>query len=190
MKEKRDRGALVDMTADTATLSRQPPLAARLALNPDGVLEQIAREYAVSTLEVVRNLLPDHSTIVGGERMEEILADVTSWGDIVVIVHTRDIVLECKGPLPPGSFARGYYNLHGESPIGGHIRAENCAHIAFVSRPFMGRPSRSVQFFNADGEAMFKIFVGRDAAREFIPEQVTRFEALRERCRQAARSGA
>jgi len=177
------------MTVDTAEQNARQPLAARLALNPDGVLEQIAREYGVSTLEVVRSLPPDHRTIFGGERMEEILADITAWGDIVFIVHTRDIVLECKGPLPPGSLARGYFNLHGESPIGGHIRAESCASIAFVSRPFMGRPSCSVQFFNGDGEAMFKIFVGRDAARELIPAQVAKFEALRERCHEAARSG-
>lgn len=178
------------MTVETAPENMRRPLAARLALNADGVLEQIAREYNVSTLEVVRNLLTEHRAIVAGESLAEILEDVTSWGDIVFIVHTPDIVLECKGPLPPGSFARGYFNLHGDSPIGGHIRADNCAHIAFVSRPFMGRASRSIQFFNAAGEAMFKIFVGRDAARELIGEQVTKFDALRERCRQAAGSGA
>ena len=71
--------------------------------------------------------------------------------------------------------------MHGDSPIGGHIKAENCKEIAFVARPFMGRESRSLQFFNADGEAMFKIFVARDAARELIPEQVAKFDALRAR---------
>jgi heme iron utilization protein len=163
--------------------SERKPLAARLALNPDGILEQIAREYSVSTLEVVRNLLPDQRTIAQGERFAEILADVTTWGEILFIVHTPDIVLECKGALPPGDFARGYFNLHGDSPIGGHVRAENCQAIAFVSRPFMGRASCSIQFFNAAGEAMFKIFVGRDAARELLPEQVQIFEALRTRIR-------
>jgi putative heme iron utilization protein len=39
----------------------------------------------------------------------------------------------------------------------------------------------SVQFFNAAGDAMFKIFVRRDAARELIPDQVAKFEALRTR---------
>jgi heme iron utilization protein len=163
--------------------SERKPLAARLALNPDGILEQIAREYSVSTLEVVRNLLPDQRTIAQGERFAEILADVTTWGEILFIVHTPDIVLECKGALPPGDFARGYFNLHGDSPMGGHVRAENCQAIAFVSRPFMGRASCSIQFFNAAGEAMFKIFVGRDAARELLPEQVQKFEALRTRIR-------
>jgi putative heme utilization carrier protein HutX len=90
-------------------------------------------------------------------------------------------VLECAGKLPPGAFARGYFNLHGDGPIGGHIKAGNCTHIAFVSRPFMGRPSRSVQFFNAAGEAMFKVFVRRDAERNLLADQVARFDALRKR---------
>ncbi len=177
------------MTVDIIAESGRKPLAARLALNPDGILEQIAREYAVSTLEVVRNLLHDQRTIVDGERFAEIMEDVGAWGDILFIVHTSDIVLECEGPLPAGSFARGYYNIHGESPIGGHIRAENCRAIAFVARPFMGRASCSIQFFNEAGEAMFKIFVRRDAARALIPEQVQKFEALRARLREAAGAG-
>ena len=49
----------------------------------------------------------------------------------------------------------------------------------FVSRPFMGRPSRSLQFFNGAGEAMFKIFVRRDKERNLLSEQVARFDALR-----------
>jgi len=59
------------------------------------------------------------------------------------------------------------------------LKAENCTHIAFVSRPFMGRASRSLQFFNGAGEAMFKIFVRRDEKRELLPEQLARFDALR-----------
>ena len=106
-------------------------------------------------------------------------AGLTGWGEVLFIVHTPDIVLECAGKIPPGTFGRGYFNLHGDSPIGGHIRAENCTHIVFVSRPFMGRPSRSLQFFNGAGEAMFKIFVRRDKKRELLPEQVARFDALR-----------
>ena len=103
-----------------------------------------------------------------GSKFEEILRALTEWGEVLFIVHTPDIVLECAGTMPPGSFGRGYFNLHGDSPIGGHIKAENCAHIAFVSRPFMGRPSRSLQFFNGAGEAMFKIFVRRDKERNLI----------------------
>jgi heme iron utilization protein len=160
---------------------KKPPLAERLAQSADGILEQIARDYAVSTFEVVRALPADHRSIVAGSLFEAIFAELTGWGEVLFIVHTPDIVLECAGKIPPGSFARGYFNLHGDGPIGGHLKAENCTHIAFVSRPFMGRASRSLQFFNGAGEAMFKIFVRRDDKRELLPEQVARFDALREK---------
>jgi putative heme utilization carrier protein HutX len=166
---------------DDGTATARLPLAERLAKSADGILEQIAREYGVSTFDVVHALPAEHRCIVPGARFEEILQAVTQWGEVLLIVHTPDIVLECAGPIPPGSFARGYFNLHGDSPIGGHIKAENCTHIAFVSRPFMGRPSRSLQFFNGAGEAMFKIFVRRDKERNLIAAQVERFDALRQR---------
>ena len=159
---------------------KKSPLAERLAQSADGILEQIARDYGVSTLEVVRALPAEHRSILAGSLFEKIFAELTSWGEVLFIVHTSDIVLECAGKIPPGTFARGYFNLHGDSPIGGHLKAENCTHIAFVSRPFMGRASRSLQFFNGAGEAMFKIFVRRDDKRELLPEQVVRFDALRE----------
>lgn len=162
-------------------MSQRPSLAERLAENADGVLEQIARDYEVSTFEVVRALPDEHKTIVPGTRFGAVMQALTTWGEVLLVVHTRDIVIECAGPIPPGSFARGYYNLHGNSPIGGHLRAESCAHIAFVSRPFMGRPSRSLQFFNGSGEAMFKVFVRRDRERNLLADQVVRFEELRGR---------
>jgi putative heme utilization carrier protein HutX len=171
--------------ADTASGTRRP-LAERLKGNADGILEQIAGEYGVSTFEVVRNLSAEHATLVSGTHFPDIMDALTQWGPILLIVHTPDIVLECEGSLPPGSIGRGYFNLHGESPIGGHIRADACADIAFVARPFMGRPSRSVQFFNAAGESIFKIFVRRDAERNLIAEQVTQFDALREMFRSQA----
>ncbi len=157
----------------------RPSLRERLANNADGILEQIARDYGVSTFEAVEALPASHRTIVACGEFEKILAALTSWGAIVFIVHTPDIVLECDGPIPPGTSGRGYFNLHGDSPIGGHIKAENCKSIAFVSRPFMGRESRSIQFFNAAGEAIFKIFVRRDERRELIGEQVKLFDELR-----------
>lgn len=165
-------------TAATSPVPR-PSLAERLAGNADGIIEQIAREYEVSPLDVVRLLPDEHRTLAGKDQFEAIMGALTTWGEVLMIVHTPDIVLECAGKIPPGSSARGYFNIHGDSPIGGHIKAENCADIAFVSRPFMGRASRSIQFFNKAGEAMFKVFVRRDEKREMIAAQVALFDALR-----------
>lgn len=163
--------------ADTVTTLE--PLKERLAKNPDGIIERIAREYGVSTLAVVESLPVTHRTLIDGTHFADVMKEFEGWGEILFIVHTADIVLECVGRIPPGSFSHGYYNIHGDSPIGGHIRAENCTRIAFLSRPFMGRASASIQFFSGQGEAMFKVFVRRDEKRELLTEQLARFEALR-----------
>ena len=128
-----------------------------MANDADGILEDIACTYCVSTLDVVHALPDVNRKIVTGDRLASILEDVSGWGPVLFIVHTHDLVLECEGPLPRGSYGRGFFSLHGDSPIGGHIRASRCREIAFVSRPFMGRESRSIQFFNFDGDRQPRI---------------------------------
>ena len=163
-----------------SVVEERPSLAARVAAGAGDLLEQIAREYGVSTLEVVRNLPAEQGTVVSGEAFADIMQDITTWGEILFLIHNGDIVLECTGALPAGTFGHGYFNIHGDSPIGGHIKADNCKAIAFVARGAK-RISMSVQFYNAAGDAMFKIFVRRDDQRELIADQVQRFEALRAR---------
>ena len=164
----------------TTLVEQRPPLAERAAASPGDLLEQIARDYGVSTLEVVRNLPAEQATVVSGEAFADIMQEITSWGEILFLVHNADIVLECTGTLPPGSFGHGYFNIHSDSPIGGHIKADNCKAIAFVVRG-LKRVGMSIQFYNGAGESMFKIFVRRDDKRELVPEQVAKFEALRAR---------
>jgi putative heme utilization carrier protein HutX len=153
---------------------------AELAAKPDGVLEALSERHGVSYVSVLQSLEPLARQQASAAAFEEIWLDLTTWGSVTFVVHTLDGVFEAKAPIPPGSMGRGYFNIHGDSPIGGHLRIERCADIYFVDRIFFGRRSCSIQFINVDGEAMFKIFVGRDERREMKPEQLARFEHLRE----------
>jgi hypothetical protein len=99
---------------------------------------------------------------------------------VTFIVRTEDGVFETKAPLPPGSEGRVYFNIHGESPLGGHLRIARCAAIHFVDRPFFGRRSCSLQFINIDSGPMFKVFVRRGEKRELLADQLARFERLRD----------
>jgi heme iron utilization protein len=153
---------------------------AALDERPDGVLDDVARRNA-APLRVVLDLLPEAAArSAPGERFAEIWADLIDWGPVTFIVHTEDGVFETKAPLPPGTESHGYFNIHGESPLGGHLRMTRCAAIYFVDRPFFGRRSCSLQFINIEGGAMFKVFVGRDDKRELLADQLARFERLRE----------
>lgn len=166
--------AITAPPAERLTFARE-----MLAAKPDGVIESIAREAGVPAQAVLEMLPEGERIFLPASAFEAVWRRLSTWGDVLFIVHTADIVLECEGALPPGTYGQGYYNIHGDSPIGGHIRASNCRAIYLVDRLFHGRRSCSVQFFNAWGEAMFKVFVRRDKARVLIPAQVALFEALK-----------
>lgn len=153
---------------------------AALAEKPNGILEFIARDLGVPLRSVLAELPEGDVKVIPGERFDDVWTELSGWGDVLFLVHTKDVVAEITGSLPAGTHGHGYFNIHGDSPIGGHIRASNCAEIVVLDRtPPSGRRSCSVQFFNHDGEAMFKVFVHRDKERNLLPDQLARFEALK-----------
>lgn len=151
---------------------------AALAQKPDGILEAVAAEAGASLLQVMRRLPGKGVTLLAADRFDLVWKALQEFGEVLFIVHTDDIVLECTGTLPDGAHGHGYFNIHGDSPIGGHIKASNCEAIALVDRPFHGRRSCSVQFLNKQGNAMFKVFVRRDENRNLLAEQLELFEKM------------
>ena len=147
-----------------------------LKTEPDGTLEAIAGQYNTTLLEVVKNL-PSH-TLVAGDKFDTVWDTVCEWGKVTTLVHSADVILEFTGELPSGFHRHGYFNLRGKKGMTGHIKAENCTHIALVERKFMAMDTASILFFNAAGNAMFKIFLGRDDHRQLLAEQVDAFRKL------------
>jgi putative heme utilization carrier protein HutX len=162
-------------------MSMSAQLASVLAKNPGAIVEEIAKEHRVTTRDVVVALPREMRKFVTGSSFIDVMKDVGNWGDVTLIVHTDDGIMEFGGPVPAGEVARGYYNVPGSKGFHGHLRHERCAGIAFVERPFMGRLSASILFFNIDGGIMFKIFVGRDETRELKTDQLDAFRKLADR---------
>ena len=162
--------------ANTGELNQR--IDALIAAKPDGVLEAMAQNSGASLLQVMQRLPGQGVKLLPAEKFDDVWNELRGWGEVLFIVHTEDIVLECVGTLPEGSHGHGYFNIHGDSPIGGHIKAANCEAIALVDRPFHGKRSCSIQFLNTSGNAMFKVFVRRDSERQLLTEQLGKFEAL------------
>jgi putative heme utilization carrier protein HutX len=162
-------------------ITRPTDLKSRLAADPGVVFETAAREHGVSLRAAVEALPTEMRRFAPGTAFVDVMSDVAGWGDVTFIVHSDDGVFEISGPVPSGKLAQGYYNLSGRSGLHGHLRHERCAAIAFVERPFFGRPSAVIVFLNTEGGAMFKIFVGRDEKRELLPQQLQAFRALADR---------
>jgi putative heme utilization carrier protein HutX len=152
-----------------------------LTAKPDGVLEQVAERHGLPVADVLGLLPTGEAVAIAGDRFEAIWRELGTWSEVLFLVHGVNGVFEIRTALPPGTFARGFFNIHGDAPLGGHLRADRCRSIVFVDRPFFGRRSCSLWFLDVDGAAMFKVFVARDAARELDPAQLARFEDLRAR---------
>ncbi|MCG5529886.1 heme utilization cystosolic carrier protein HutX [Halorhodospira halochloris] len=174
-----ETNTLTPLNAAAECEQKMEEVKAQLASKPDQILESLASEKELSLLQVVLCLPKPNRTLASGSHFITVLEEIAGWGEVNLIIHTADLILEFKGQLPPGKFGFGYYNLRGNGPIGGHLRPERCQRIAFVRRPFMGLDSASVQFFNPEGECMLKIFIGRDEDRQLRSDQLELFESLK-----------
>ena len=159
----------------------KPELASVLAADPGAVVETVAKDHGVTAREVVEALPADMRRFTPASAFIDAMNNIATWGEVTLIVHTDDGIMEFTGPIPSGEVGRGYFNLMGRTGFHGHLRHERCAGLAFVERPFMGRLSASVLFLNVDGGIMFKVLVGRDEKRELLADQLAKFRALAER---------
>jgi heme iron utilization protein len=162
-------------------LAVAPELIRHMAENPGAVFEQAAKDFATTPRAAVEALPGEMRRFAPGAAFVDAMHDISTWGDVTLIVHTDDGIMEFGGPIPKGAVARGYFNLMGTTGFHGHLRHERCAGLAFIERPFMGKVSMLVVFFNTDGGIMFKIFVGRDERRELKTDQVVAFHTLADR---------
>lgn len=160
-----------DLHTQVAELLQQEP-----TLLPAAMAERLG----TSELEIVRALPNEMAVIVEGGLAQSILESLVDFGPVTTIVHAFGSIFEVKAPFPKGKTARGYYNLMGKSgELHGHLKLDNVAAIALVSKPFMGRESHYFGFFSTSGENIFKIYLGRDEKRELFPEQVSRFNTMK-----------
>lgn len=154
----------------------KPSLTELMATAPDGTLEKIAQEYQVSLFEVI-NAMPEKH-IIAGEYFDQVWSEAATWDIVTILINSPDIIFEYQGKLPTGFHRHGYFNLRAKTGLSGHIKAENCQYIAFVERQFMGTDTASIIFLNQSGNAMFKIFVGRDSHHQLIEEQLSSYRQL------------
>lgn len=170
----------MEQNHDTIHENLRERVAARLEEKRPIMLATLAQELEASELEVARALPESMRDFVGGNMFEEVWSDFAGWEQATFIMTHLGNVLEVRGKIPAGSFGHGYFNLTGEGALGGHVRADAVAEICFLSLPFMGLESLSVQFFNAEGSVMFSVYVGREK-HQLVPAVRSAFLALRDR---------
>lgn len=149
-----------------------------MADSPGAVIEDVAREKGVTARAVLEALPEEMRSFRPGSVFVSAMQDIATWGEVTLIIHTEDGIFEITEPVASGEIGRGYFNLMKPKGLHGHLRHERCGGVAFVERPFMGKSSAFVAFLNVDGGIMFKVFVGRDEARQLKEDQLAKFRAL------------
>ena len=150
-----------------------------LAEGRGGVLEWVARDHDLKTLEVAK-LLPEETRVIAEDfDTASVLDDLHTWGEVFLIIQSRGLVAEIVTEFPNYTIARDHFNFKGDTAFGGHLHVDAIQAVACFDRPFVNRRSLSVVFFDGEGESIFKVFVRRDVKRNLLPDQVEKFEALR-----------
>lgn len=162
-----------DLVTQIAALSEQELGASTQAL---------ANQFSVSEQQLVAALPAAMSTWIPAEHAQTLLESLTEWGTLTTIIESEGSIFEFKGAFPAGKPAHGYFNLYTKSAEGlhGHLKLDQVAHIALLEKPFMGKESYSLLFFAQSGRCIFKVYLGRDSKRQLFPEQISRFNQLRE----------
>ncbi|RKF21461.1 heme utilization cystosolic carrier protein HutX [Alginatibacterium sediminis] len=156
----------------------QQQIQSALTSSPDSLPRQIAQQLNCSELEVLKQLPKDMVAFLEREQLEPLLKELPNFGKMTTIIQAGELIFEVKDVFPKGRIGHGYYNIGDpNSHLHGHLKLENIAHIALVSKPFRQSESHCFQFLDAQGHNLFKIYLGRDKRRQLLSEQLERFQA-------------
>lgn len=133
---------------------------AAYAQNPRAMTMLLARELGVPEALVVRAMPDGRSLELDASRWEAMLRAFEELGQVHVIVSNGAVTIESVGAFGGFSQGGGFFNVQGED-LDMHIRHDNLASAFAVRKPshLSGVDTLSIQFFDQDGTAAFKVFL-------------------------------
>lgn len=134
----------------------------------------LARQLGVRELEVVRAMPAEMAAELDAEQWEAVIRSFEALGEVHVVVSNGGATLECVGNFGKFSTAQGFFNVQTPS-LDMHIRIAGLASIFAITKPSHtdGKDALSVQFFDPQGNAAFKVFLtfgGKDPSAERLAQ--------------------
>jgi putative heme utilization carrier protein HutX len=150
--------------------------------DPGRMTMQVAREFGVAEAEVVRALPDGRSVELDAKRWEGLLRALEGCGDVHVIVSNGATTIEAVGRFGGFSTTGPFFNVQSEG-LDMHVRWQELGSVFAVEKPghLNGVKTLSVQFYDRDGAAAFKVFLNFGGAA--TPERAAFFERLRDEYR-------
>ena len=152
--------------------------------HPRKMTLQLAREYGVPEVEVIRAFPDDRAAELDIIRWEGLIRSFEALDLVRVLVSNGAVTVEVLGRFGNFSTAGEFFNVQTES-LDMHVRWRELAAAFAVEKPghMDGLSTYSFQFFDRAGSAAFKVFL--NFGEPIPPERLQLFCQLRERFRAA-----
>jgi putative hemin transport protein len=143
---------------------------------------QLAREFGVPEVEVIRAFPDERAVELDITRWEDLMRGFDAFGPVRVLVSNGAATVEVVGQFGDFSTTGEFFNVQTES-LDMHLRWQELAAAFAVEKPghMGGQTTHSFQFFDRAGSAAFKVFLNFGEA--ISPERLRVFCQLRERFR-------
>jgi putative heme utilization carrier protein HutX len=156
---------------------------ARLQEAPGAMTLQLAAEFGVPELEIIREMPAERVVELDIGRWHSIFEDLPAFGTVHVIVSNGAATLETQGEFGGFSTWGEFFNVQTKT-LDMHIRYQNLAAAFAVEKPshMTGVNTLSVHFYDRAGQCALKIFPAF-GDRKTTPELRQRFDELRAKYR-------
>lgn len=154
---------------------------------PGTMTLQLARQFKLPEVEVIRNFPADRAVELDISSWEQLIRSMEAVGHVRVLVSNYATTMEAVGRFGGFSTTGEFFNIQTES-LDLHLRWQELSSAFAVEKPghIDGNLTQSIQFFDQCGNAALKIFLS--FGEPVSPEVHRLFEDLRGKFR--ARTGA
>jgi putative heme iron utilization protein len=180
------------MSREQPTAGNDPGITDRLReavrRQPGMMTSQLAREFGVPEVEVIRSFPDDRAAALDASRWEELIRSFEALGPVRVLVTNGAATIEVDGRFGGFSKTGEFFNVQTDS-LDMHVRWRELAASFAVEKPghMNGRATYSVQFFDRTGAAAFKVFL--NFGEPLAPERHRLFCQLRDEFKAARGEG-
>lgn len=149
---------------------------------PGRMTLQVAREFGVPEVDVVRVFPGDRVMELDPARWEDVIRSFESLGPVRVLVSNGAATMEVVGQFGGFSTTGEFFNVQTDS-LDMHIRWQELTAVFAIEKPghMDGRTTYSFQFFDRVGAAAFKVFL--NFGDPLAPERLHLFRQLRDEFR-------
>ncbi len=149
---------------------------------PGRMTLQLAREFGVPEVEVIRAFPDGRAAELDAGRWEDLIRRFEALGPVRVLVSNGAATVEVVGQFGGFSTTGEFFNVQTDS-LDLHIRWRELAAAFAVEKPGHtdARATYSVQFYDRAGAAAFKVFL--NFGEPLAPERLRLFGQLRDEFR-------